>query len=189
MRSSARGSVVVVLAAVLTVAIVLPAWAGQIITYEGKTSQAPPFDDVGLSMLKRDSGRRFLRTFFIFFTETCEDGSTTLLSGIGFNRRRGIRLGENGEFRIDYEPEEQLSIYAYHVIGTVGFGSGDGTFELRFANLNESEEPQLCTTGVVDWSVDRTGSRPTRISRTSLPAGVTFFEVGRHGELVEAVEP
>ena len=53
---------------------------------------------------------------------------------------------------------------------------------MRFANLNETEEPQLCTTGVVDWSVDPTGSRPTRISRTPLPQGLTFFETDRQGE-------
>ena len=182
MRNSARRTVLILLAAVLIVALALPAWAGRIISYRGETSQGRR---VALEVLKRDSGRRFLRGFVIYFNETCEDGSTTSLVGIGFNRRRGIRLGENGEFRIDKAPEEPFSIHAYHVVGTVGFGSADGTFELRFATLNENEEPQLCTTGVVDWSADRQASRPTRVSRTTLSEGVTFF--GRQGEPVQVV--
>lgn len=174
MRSTTRRTILSVLAGVLTAILALPASAGQIIEYAGETSQADPVD---LEVLKRESGRRFLREIVIFFTVTCEDGSTGSLAGIGFNRyRRGLRLSESGEFKIDktHEPLNDF-VVVYHLMGTVGFGSADGTFELRYATLTEDEQPQLCTTGVVDWSADRRGSRPARISSTSLPAGVTFL--------------
>lgn len=178
MPKTARRVCVVVLGAVLTVALALPAWAGRIISYRGETSQGKR---VSLEILKRDSGRRFLREFIIYFTETCEDGSGTSLSGVGFNEyRRGLRLDANGEFRIDHEPQDPFSIHAYHAVGMVEFGSADGTFELRLANLNEAEEPQLCTTGLVDWSAERQASRPTRVFNSSLDEGVTLFR-GRPG--------
>ncbi len=93
MRSSARRTVLMVLTGVLTVILALPASAGQLIDYEGQTSQD---QDVRLEILKRDSGRRFVRDFTILFTTTCED-STTRDFGLGL--RPGRRLSETGDFQ------------------------------------------------------------------------------------------
>ena len=63
MRSTTRRTILSVLAGVLTAILALPASAGQIIEYAGETSQADPVD---LEVLKRESGRRFLREIVIF---------------------------------------------------------------------------------------------------------------------------
>jgi len=170
------------LTATLVVTLVGPALAGQIITYRGQTSEAKR---VRLEVLKRDSGRRFLREFRIFFTVTCEDGSTGSLVGVGFGHRR-LRLGEGGEFEL---VERWDPVYSFHVAGTVRFGSAEGTFELNYAALTEDDQAQLCTTGVVDWSADRRRSVPARITRTSPAEGVTFLEVDSRGGLVEVSTP
>ena len=139
--------------------------------------------------MKRESGRRFLRSFLIFFTVTCEDGTTGSLHGVGFSPRR-LRLGESQEFQLDRRPRpSEPSHYSFHLAGTVRFGSAEGTFELNYASLTEDDQAQLCTTGVVDWSADRRGSSPARITRTSLPEGVTFLEIDRRGDLVEVAAP
>lgn len=186
MRTFARKVAVVALTAGLVLILALPASASQIITYRGETSEA---ERVLLDVLKRDSGRRFLSEFLIFFTVTCEDGSTGWLDGIviGFWAER-LRLGEGGEFQYDLRPQPgQPPNYSLHLAGTVRFGSAEGTFELNYADLTEDDQAQLCTTGVVDWSVDRRRSHPARITRTSPAEGVTFIEMGRRGELVEVV--
>ena len=186
MKNLARCALLLSLTAMLIVTLVGPASAGQIIIYRGETSEAEP---VSLGVLKRDSGRRFLRGFVIFFTVTCEDGSTGSLDGIGFWPRR-LRLGESGKFQIDSRPQpSEPSSYSIHLAGTVRFGSADGTFELNYASLTEDDQAQLCTTGVLDWSADRRKSDPARITRMSLPDGVTFLEVDRRGEVVEVATP
>ena len=68
------------LTALLVLTLVGSASAVQIITYRGETSDA---QTVRLAILKkRDSGRRF-QGFTIFFTVTCEDGSTGTYAGLG----------------------------------------------------------------------------------------------------------
>jgi hypothetical protein len=186
MKNLARGALVLALTAMLVVTLVGSASAGQIINYRGETSEA---ERVRLDILKRDSGRRFLRGFVIFFTVTCEDGSTGSLDGIGFFPRR-LRLGEGGEFEfVERSQPSEPSSYSFHGAGTVRFGSAEGTFELNYASLTEDDQAQLCTTGVVDWAADRRRSNPARITRTSLPEGVTFLEIDRRGELVEVAVP
>lgn len=182
MPKIARRGLVAALGMTFALSVALPASAGQIISYRGETDQA---ERVHIEVVKRDSGRRFFSEMMIFFTVTCADGSTGSVSGIGFGRIPGYRLGENGEFQID----DGFSRYVFHVTGTVGFRSAQGTFELKYANLNEAEEPQLCTTGVVDWSADRTGSRPIRSSGLPLDDGVTLFETNQQGELLEVNRP
>jgi len=182
LRSSARRTLLIGLAAVLIAVLALPASAGQIIAYRGETSQAKR---IQLEVLKRESGRRFLRAFFIYFTVTCEDDTTGDLIGIGLSRRRGLRLGDNGEFQLDKTKRS----FSYHFAGRVRFRSADGTFELNYAELTEDEQAQLCTTGVVDWSATRRGSRPAGLTDRTTPEGVTWLRIDRDGELVEVRRP
>ena len=178
MRTFARRVAVVALTAGLVLILALPASAGErIIVYRGETSQAEP---VRLRVLKRDSGARFLLGFTVFFTMTCEDGSTGEWGGL---IAPGGRLGEGGEFQ--FLDRSEPSGPSFHFAGTVRFGSADGTLEVNYADLTDDDQAQLCTTGVVDWSADRRRSDPTRIARVSPREHVTFLEVGRRGELVK----
>ena len=181
MRTVARRSAVVALTAGLVLILALPASAAQRITYRGETSQA---ELVRLKILQRDNGLRFLTDYSVLFTMTCEDGSTGRWRGLG--SRGGLqRLGEGGEFQVVLRDEP--SGPSFHFAGSVRFGSAEGTLEVNYASLTEDDQAQLCTTGVVDWSADRRRSHPARSSRTSPAEGVTFLEIGRRGELVEAV--
>jgi hypothetical protein len=126
------------------------ATAAQEIRYRGETSQG---EDVVLRVLKRDSGRRFLLRSYAFFTATCEDSSTHYWS-IAFGGRR--RLNETGSFQIDFAKTGSAhNTHAYHIGGTVGFSSAEGTLEFRYASLNDAEEPQLCTSGELSWTARR----------------------------------
>ncbi len=182
MRTFARRSAVVALTAGLVLILALPASAAQRITYRGETSQA---EFVRVEVLKkRSNGRRFLTGFSILFTMTCEDGSTGRWAGLSSSGGKQ-RLGEGGEFQ--YVLRDEPSGPSFHFAGTVRFGSAEGTLEVNYASLTDDDQAQLCTTGDVDWSADRRRSDPARITRQSPAEGVTFFEIGRRGELVEAV--
>jgi len=176
MRTFDRRAALVALTAGLVLVLAFSASASQRISYRGETSQA---ELVRFKILKRDNGQRFLTDYLIFFTMTCEDGSSGRWGGLG--SRGGLqRLGEGGEFQVVLRDEP--SGPSFQFAGTVRFGSAEGTLEVNYASLTDDDQAQLCTTGVVDWSADRRRSHPARISPTSLSEGVTFFEVGRRGD-------
>lgn len=183
MLSSARRTVLIVLTGVLTVILALPASAGQLIGYNGQTSQD---QDVRLQILKRDNGRRFIRDFTIMFTTTCEDSTT---QDFGLGMRPGRRLSETGGFQKDYSRTGEIFDYSFHLAGSVGFKSANGTFEFNYATLTGDDQAQLCTTGTVDWSADRGRAQPARTAAPSMPDGVTFLKIDRHGQLVEVAGP
>ena len=129
-------------------ALALPASAGNEIRYRGETSQGRT---LSLNVEKRNSGRRFayLR---IRIQTTCEDASTQF-------GRWGIRLGrldEDGSFDVTRQGPEDFDFW-YHVSGTIGFRSAEGTFEYRDGQLTDEPDPQaqLCTTGELTWTAER----------------------------------
>ena len=75
MRTARRTFASIIVALTLSVVLALPASAAQIITYEGNTSAATP-NRVGVGVLKRDDGLRFLHRLRVQYTLTCEDAST-----------------------------------------------------------------------------------------------------------------
>jgi hypothetical protein len=106
--------------------------------------------------LHERTGRRFLTVFKARrLTATCEDASTHRISITHFGR---TRLDEDGSFEI--ENQEALQSVLYRAVGTVRFRRASGTFEFRFANLNQKGDAQLCTTGDLSWSAERV--RPDR---------------------------
>jgi hypothetical protein len=137
-----------VLTAGLVVTLALPASAGNEIRYRGETSQDRT---LSLEVHKRNSGRRFafLR---IRVQTTCEDASTDF-------ERWGIRLGRldvGGSFDVSRRGDGYFD-YWYHIAGTIGFRSAEGTFELRTASLTYEPDPQaqLCTSGELTWTAER----------------------------------
>ena len=70
------------------------------------------------------------------------------MRGLGA-RGMKLRLGKGGEFQFDSRPQQpgEPSDVAWHFAGTVRFGSAEGTFEFKYANLTANDQAQLCTTG------------------------------------------
>jgi hypothetical protein len=145
----------VLLAAGLVLALALPATAGQIITYRGRTSQDRL---VEIKVLKRDSGRRFLRSFYVRASAPCDDDSV-LRMAVGVQPRPVQRLGEMGEFELGQPPDRvRLVAVGLHAVGVVEFRQAAGTAELVAV---ESDAPgRTCETGELDWSAERRGIRP-----------------------------
>jgi hypothetical protein len=168
MRTCFRRLAVIALTAGLVLVLAIPASAERRIFYRGETSEGNP---LFFAVLKRDNGRRFVDKFWMGFTATCENGSTSFGNVIefGYGRRR-LRLGAGGEF--DYSsprtPPSEPSEYTWDIAGTMRFGSAEGTLELKYAALTKDGQAQLCTTGIVDWSADRRRSILAGTSRGAL---------------------
>ncbi|MGZ8583741.1 MAG: hypothetical protein ACXWXN_10190 [Actinomycetota bacterium] len=180
MKNLARYALVLTVIATLGLTLAAPAVAGQRISYRGRTSQD---ERVRLEVLKRDSGRRFLRDVRFFMTLTCDDAST-MDFGIGFGI--GRRLGDDGSFGL-HDLYTGMWGLAIDIDGVVLWGSAEGTLEISAAGLTEDGgDATFCTTGPVDWTADRVSSRPAR--PLSAPDGVTMVRIDRDGEL-RVIEP
>lgn len=181
MKNLARCTLVLSLIATLGVTLAVPAVAGQRISYRGRT---PQDKRIQLEILKRDSGRRFLSRSTFYITLTCEDASTETFGIAGF--RDGQRLGDDGSFGV-HELYPGIFGLAIDIDGVVRWGSAEGTLELSASALtDDGGDAQFCTTGLVDWTADRVGSRPAR--PPSAPDGVTMLKIDRDGEL-RVIEP
>ena len=138
------------------------------------------------SVLKKDSGRRFLRYIALRTTLTCEDANTTRLTvliGMG-------RLGEDGSFAREINDPETGAYL--RVDGTIGFRHGSGTWLFNQARLTEDgTDAQLCTSGELTWTVERTDAQ--RVKPTAdIPGGNGFLRVNAsHGDyaVVKLIEP
>ena len=188
MRNLTRTLGPIVVALLLSVALALPASAARIITYRGETSAAKP-NRVVLKVLRKDNGRRFLRSFSFIYELTCEDASTERWGTSWSFGRDGRRLGDGGEFSFDYENSmDDLAVEA-----TVGFRHVTGTFEAAAARFTDDhQDTQICTTGPLTWSAERTGSSAARLTAAGIPDGMGFMR-GRVtddiAEVVKRIEP
>ena len=117
-----RRAVQVVLVVVVSVPLVAPASARQLIRYEGATS-ARAWNLVEGLVIKKDSGRRFLTQFEVRLKPTCEDATTqrwVIITDAG-------RLGDNGEFSSEYTDEQ----FYFRIDGAISWGKGSGTVEFN----------------------------------------------------------
>jgi hypothetical protein len=181
MRITHRLAASVVLIVFLSIVPATSSSAGFVISYWGLTSQ----DRIALlEIVKRDSGARFLREMTMFLIVTCEDTSTHEFA-ISFDRQK--RLGEGGEFELARvaRPGEPNSV-PYRLQGVVRFGAAEGTFELSYTSFRQDGKAQLCTSGVVEWTLAR-GHGPGE--RPPVADDVTFLETGRRGEVVQVAGP
>ena len=138
----------------LVLAIGSAAHSSQRIRYEGETSAGRR---ITIGVVKRDSGRRFLRTVKIGVEVACEDGTT-----------ESFRLSTRFEFedvRVDgsrpFEYENTSAPFTFrqtfeHIDGTLGWRTGSGTFEYNVGGLTEDgQDAQLCASGDLTWTVER----------------------------------
>jgi hypothetical protein len=173
MKNVARCAVVLTVVTTLGFTLALPALAGRRINYRGSTSQD---ERMRLEILKKDDGRRFLRGGILYFTTNCEDPSAEVF-GISLGR---ARLDDSGGFLLERRNTGIFS-FSYTFDGVVRWGGAAGTFEFNYPTLTEDDQAQLCTTGVLDWTADRLGSRPAR--PLPAPDDVTMLKIDRDGEL------
>jgi hypothetical protein len=143
---------------ILSIGLVLPlggaAHAGQRIWYDGETSAGRR---ITIGVVKRDSGRWFMRTFKVGVEIECEDGTTE-------SYRLSTRF-EYQDIRVDggrhFEYENSATPFTFrhsfeHVDGTLGWRTGAGAFEYNVGGLtDDGQQAQLCASGDLTWSVER----------------------------------
>lgn len=155
MQTATRGFLLIVLTMTLLSGLTLPAAADQFIRYKGSTS-ADPSKGVHAGILKRESGRR-LEYIAFHAVVTCEDAST-------YKRRlllRHRRLDDAGVFSAQV-PRVVKKKYL-KVEGSIVWGRGSGTVLFNEAKLTEDGSgTQLCTSGELEWTVERGGAVPVR---------------------------
>lgn len=150
--------------------------------YEGKTSQDKR---LAMGLKKRSDGSLLLKgMLFRTLVLTCSIDASTQRWGIQYGFGRGLRLdGRTLDFH-DHDPFAALTVQAKVKATTV-----DGTL-LRFtvAALTEDEQPQVCTTGDLTFSAQRTVPAPPMRSVTGSsergPTLVRHIDVGGRLTLV-----
>jgi hypothetical protein len=185
MRTPRHAGKSIALALALVVMLAVPAFAARNISYRGETS-APSWHRIRVGVFKKDDGRRFLQLITLRYTITCEDATTERWETFFLWGGRGLRLDENGGFSIVAdEPDTYFSMS-----GDIGFGQASGAAEIIAARLTDDQsDAQLCTTGALTWSAERTDSRPPR---TLVPEGTGFMKVrvsDGGAEVVRLIQP
>ena len=164
MQTVTRAISLVVLSASLMVAGAAPALAARHLTYQGETSQG---QGMGLRVLRKADGRRFLTDFFVIVKVTCEDASTERLS---YGDGGRFRLDENGQVTVESR-RDGLFGYSITFTATVRRESAEGTVELIVSGLTSDDQAQLCQSGVVDWTAER-------VRRSRAPAHLAHASLG-----------
>jgi hypothetical protein len=149
----------------LSIALVLlletAANAGQRIWFEGETSAGRR---ITIGVVKRESGRWFLRTYKVGVETACEDGTTESF-------RLSTRFAEYEDVRVDgdrpFEYEDTSFPLTFrqhyeHIDGSLGWRTGSGTFEYNLGGpTDDGQEAQLCGSGDLTWTVERQPTRRT----------------------------
>jgi hypothetical protein len=150
----ARAVVVAVLASLLVIATAAPAISAQRLrVYKGETSQG---ETISFHVARTENGR-FIREMRYGVTLTCED-QTTIGVGIGWGLAANSLPITDRAFSFDVVFQTD----ATHLAGELGKLRGSGTLLVNWAGLTAEEQPQLCTTGDLAWTVEyvRTITRP-----------------------------
>jgi hypothetical protein len=185
MRTPRHPGISIALALVLSVMLAVPAFAARNISYRGETS-APSWHRIRVGVFKKDDGRRFLQLITLRYTITCEDATTERWETIVFWGGRGQRLDESGAFSFVADAPDTY----FSMSGDIGFGQASGAAEIITARLTDDQsDAQLCTTGALTWSAERTDSRP---ARALVPEGTGFMKVrvtDGAAEVVQLIQP
>ena len=148
----------------LSIALVLAlgsaAHASQRIWYEGETSASRR---ITIGVVKRASGRWFLRTVKVGVQIECEDGTTeSFRLSKRFAGFEDVRV--DGDRPFEYEDTSiplTFRQHFEHVDGTLGWRTGSGTFEYNLGGLtDDGQDAQLCGSGDLTWTVERQPTSP-----------------------------
>ena len=139
----------------LLFALASAAHAGQRIRFEGETSAGRR---ITIGVMKRESGRWFLRTVKIGVETECEDGTTeSFRLSKRFAAFEDIRVDEARPFE-DEDTSIPLTFRQHfeHVDGALGWRTGSGTFEYNLGGLtDDGQDAQRCASGDLTWTVER----------------------------------
>jgi hypothetical protein len=142
--------------------------------YRGETEQGKT---VRVTLVNRASGL-YLTDLQMAGRLDCENGSRQRIRAFYSYGGKGLALTDS-MLAID----DVSSLEAFHVHGTFGPRKGSGTLDWTVPSLASEEEAQICTTGVVDWTVSRLTAAATS-SSTPSRTGVTVREVV-NGHVIE----
>lgn len=137
--------------------------------YEGTLSSGLP---MSVTLVIRDGKPPVLREFDFGADMACDDGSV---------QSWFVSYGWGGGS--PSLPAHQLDVdlgdtsTAVHLHGKVQAVHGSGTFEFTIAALTTDEQAQLCTTGELTWTVDRT-EPPATLPPPTEPLRVVRYVTG-----------
>ena len=87
----------------------------------------------------------------IFAPLTCDDATVVTDHGFGYGFAPGRRLdGRN------LDDDRQGLDYQWDIVGKFRNHEAWGQLEFRIATFTADGDPQSCSTGVVDWTAERT---------------------------------
>ena len=145
-RSGALGVLVMVIGAMLGPAPALAADPPVLRSYEGTTSAG---DAIRISTTARDGVVRFVAVG-IEGSASCDGGTTVAFAhGLDLGPRGVVLTGGRLDLKGVFFSE------ATFLEGTLDSRVGAGTVTHLFAALDTAEEPMLCSTGELTWTVDR----------------------------------
>jgi hypothetical protein len=146
-----RGALLVLMCLVFSVTVVsveASAGAGKRRVYEGTLSNGYPME---IKLVLREDRPPALREVEFGADITCDDG-TLQTWFIGFGWGGGLPAMPAHALDLDLVDSSQ----AIHLHGKVQAVHGAGTMQFTIATLTMDEQAQLCTTGELTWTVDRT---------------------------------
>lgn len=152
----------------ISVGIASPSQAAVQRFYKGETEQGKT---VRVTLVNRASGL-YLTELQIAGRLDCEDGTRQRIRSFYSFGGRGLPL-EDSTLAID----DVFSFEAFHVHGTFGPREGSGTLDWTVPALVTEDEAQICTTGLVGWTVTRLPSAATPSASAAARSGVTVRRV------------
>lgn len=162
MRRGSSPAALLALALLLSLAAPAAAAGHRVRVYRGETSQ-------GIRshiLLTRLDGVMSIVEFEFGTDLQCDDGSTTTWY---FNYGFGDGLPLDADRRFSFD--DASSSMAVHVAGSIVPRAGEGTLRFTVPALTPEEEPMLCTSGDLTWTVTfRRTIRIGSVSQTSVHA-------------------
>jgi hypothetical protein len=119
-----------------------------LLVYEGATTGG---GSVSFDLYRSPNGTLRFGGWDIFATLTCDDATVVTNNGFGYGFSPGRRLdGRN------LDDDRHGLDYRWHIVGRFRNHEAWGQLEFRIATFTAGGDPQACSTGLVDWTAERT---------------------------------
>lgn len=124
--------------------------SGKLRIYEGPLGEAGA--KIQFELIKRDGRPLAMRSVSFEATLTCDVDGSVQEWGVGYGW--GGQLPELPSHAVDLD--DVGGNQALHLHGTIQAVHGSGTFSLAVVQFTQDEHVQICSTGELAWTVDRT---------------------------------
>ena len=119
-----------------------------LVLYEGTTSSG---GSVSFDIFRSRNGTLRFGGWDIYAPLTCDDATVVTDNAFGYGFAPGRRLdGRN------LDDEGHGLDHRWHIVGKFRNREAWGELEFRIATFTADGDPQSCSTGVVDWTAERT---------------------------------